>query len=536
MQQIAILRDSGDSTDTDAVRGVRGRNPLHQGERTPSFCWKVERGARRNYRLLGRRLAEANSHLYRQGANGHGLIQVLATGAPRLITKAAQLAPILVDSMTLRVTKEGKIVGELPAAMHLNAMLASEAFLGQFPPVDRVALKPLYLRDFTLVQPGYQDDPDEGFLLYLGKEPTISDSCDTVKRFLDVMDFASNADQTNAVAAALTVLLRNHWLGAKPVVVVTATKSHAGKGTIVDFIRGNVPKADLLYEGIDWPMQSQLQRQHAWNPDIGLVSLDNIRLDSSGGRGRYIRSALLESFLTSPEIHLASPGAGEPARLKNRFVMAITTNDGMLSADLLNRALPVQLAPKGDVQTRQSPIGNPKLEFLPANQERIEAELRGMVERWKGCGRPLDETVQHPMTPWARTMGGILKANGFTDFLGNYATCRTQEDPVREALAILASAAPGQDKRPSEWADLAVQEGLAKTLFSPNERDTRKGRERGIGVRLSKYRDEILEVRTPTKALRVRLEGGFRRWSKGKNPSTRYVFTVLEAKPISVEE
>src|SRR5262249_11483182 len=247
------------------------------------------------------------------------------------------------------------------------------------------------------------------------------DNVDTISRFLDVMDFATDADRSNTVAAALTVLLRNHWPGAKPVVVATATKSHAANGTVCDFIRGKGAKADHLYEPVDWPRQKQLQRQYARNPDIGLMSLDNVRLDSAGGRASCIRSAFVESFLTSEEIQLAAPGVGEPSRVRNRIVVAITTNDGSLSPDLLNRSLPVHLAPRGNVQHRQCPLGNPKLEFLPSNQERIEAELRGMIERWKISGRPLDETVKHPMTPWAQTVGGILKANGFTGFLQNYA-------------------------------------------------------------------------------------------------------------------
>jgi hypothetical protein len=171
----------------------------------------VERGARRNYRLVGRCLAKANKHLYRNRANGQGLIQVSATGDHRLITKAAHLAPIIVDSLTLQVTKEGKIVGELPAVTHLNAMLASETFLGQFQPLDQVILKPLYLPDFSFAQPGYQDGAEDGFLLYLGPEPRIVSSTDSINAFLDVMEFASNADRSNCVAAALTVLLRNHW-------------------------------------------------------------------------------------------------------------------------------------------------------------------------------------------------------------------------------------------------------------------------------------------------------------------------------------
>ena len=322
--------------------------------------------------------------------------------------------------------------------------------------------------------------------------------------------------------------------------MVTATKSHAGKGTITDFFRGNVPQAVILYQNLDWPIQSQVQRHISQNPDIGIVCFDNARVDTAGGHGRFIRSACIESFVTSPEIKLASPGAGESIHRTNSFIFTINSNDGSFSPDLLNRALLIHLAPKGNVQDRQPSIGNPKYEFLPQNQERIEAELRGMIDRWKKQGSPLDETVKHPMTPWARTVGGILKANGFSDFLANYATHSIVDDPVREALAILAGAAPGKELKPCEWAKIAVEQGVSRTLFSANDRDTAKSRgTRGIGVVLKKHIDETFETtRTTAKGtlrIRVRLEGGYRRWQKSK-PHTRYVFTVLKEEPLAEDK
>jgi hypothetical protein len=525
---------NGTKDDTD-VRGVRGVVALHQENQAQIVTWKVERGARRNYRRLGKHMARRNPSLFRNRTEGHGLIQVAANGTCRLLTKASQLAPVIVDTLTMKVMKEGKVVSELPTAAHLCAMLHAEAFLRQFRPVDQVARTPLYLADFSILHPGYHDGGEGQRLLYVGPEPRIAETTETTSRFLDVMDFATNADRTNTVAAALTVLLRQHWPGEKPVVLVSATKSHAGKGTITEFIRGVVAKADVLYESIDWPMQSQLQRQISHDSEIGVICLDNVRLDSAGGRARYIRSGFIESFVTSPEVTLASPGAGEPARLKNCFVVTVNTNDGSLSPDLMNRALSIHLAPKGDVQDRRTPIGNPKLEFLPQNQERIEAELRGMIERWKNAGRPLDETAKHPMTPWARIIGGILKVNGYSDFLGNYHTRMVADDPLREALGILAAAKPGKELRPSEWAKVAVEQGLAKTLILNHERDTEKGRERAIGVLLSRHLEETFEAKTETMRLRLRLDGGFRRWVKGQNPQMRYVFKVMEEESLTVE-
>lgn len=524
------------SRNSGAVRGVRGVDHLRQEEGqvtsdTPEddgqFAYELNRGVRTNSGLFGKELALVNQNLYRNGSDGLGLIHVLPGGRTRLIRKAPELAPVIIDSMNMVVTKDGKTVRELPTAGQLNAMLHSNEFLNNFLPVDEVSTLPVYVDDFDLISPGYHDGGDGQRVLYVGRTPAICDSLEMTNTFLDVMDFDTNADRTNTVAAALSVMLRNHFPGEKPLVLVTATKSHAGKGTITEFIRGGVPKADILYESIDWPMQSQFQRQIAATPNVGLIMLDNVRLDSAGGRSKFIRSAFIESFVTNAEIILASPGAGEPLRLRNKFLLTINTNDGCLSPDLMNRALTIHLAPKGNIQDRRSAIGNPKLEFLPQHHERIESELRGMIERWKAAGQPLDETVTHPMTPWARTIGGILKVSGFSEFLANYRSQQTAADPVREAIAILGSARPNQELRPMDWGNIAVDEGLARTLFSPAERDTDKGRERAIGRILKRHLEETFEADTEDSRLLLKLDGGFRRWIKGENPHTRYVFRVL---------
>jgi hypothetical protein len=368
------------------VRGRNGLQPLTEGK----FVWKIEDGAKKNYHRLGELLSRCDD-LYRNGSVGLGLIQVLPNGKTRLITRGSYLAPLIADRISMVVTKNGKVTSETPRAEHLNAMLRSEVFLSCFRPVDEVVRTPYYLDDFALVQLGYHDGGSGRRILYVGPVPEISDGMVAITAFLDVMEFASNADRTNALAALLTTLLRHRWLGEKPLVLITATKSHAGKGTIADFVRGSVGKADILYESLDWPMQSQFQRQVKLDPDLGIIVIDNVRLDSAGGRGKFIRSAFVESFVTNAEVTTASPGAGEAITLPNKFIVVINTNDGALSQDILNRALPIHLAPKGSIDDRESPIGNPKLEFLPQNRHRIEAEVRGMIERWRQAGCPLDE-------------------------------------------------------------------------------------------------------------------------------------------------
>ena len=171
------------------------------------------------------------------------------------------------------------------------------------------------------------------------------------------------------------------------------------------------------------------------SPDVGVVVVENARIY---GANTQIASGFLERFATDPEPMLFSTGTGKPIRRTNDIVLAISTNHGLVSDDLMNRALPIHLDPVGNVADRQSPIGNPKLEYLPTHREKIAAELRGMIQRWQEVGMPLDKNVRHPSTPWAQTIGGILQVNGYGDFLGNYNQCKTADDPLRQGLAILA--------------------------------------------------------------------------------------------------
>ena len=219
-----------------------------------------------------------------------------------------------------------------------------------------------------------------------------------------------------------------------------------------------------MYESIDWPMQRQFQRQVKLDPDLGVIVFDNVRLDSAGGRGKFIRSGFVESFVTKPRsCRLARSGRAE--RLPNRFVPFVNTNDGFVSPDLLNRRSRSTSTP-GAASTIDNPrSATPSWSSCPRTANGSRAELRGMIERWRVAGCPLDESVKHSMTPWARSIGGILRCSNFSDFLGNQQTRKAVDDPLRRAVGILGAAKPGKALRPAEWAQATVQQGLVKTLI-----------------------------------------------------------------------
>ena len=517
------------------VRMVLGTNGKSSGEAKPvaeagEFRWDEDHHAADNYTALGRRLADSGD-VFRSNLHGNGLLLVLPDGNHVPITKGAELMPVIVDRLRVRVFKDSKPKGSTIPAAHLNAMLKSEAFLSQFRAVDCITKIPMYLSDFGLTVPGYNDGGSGHQILYVGGKPAISDSLDTINKFLGVMDFETEADRTNAVAAALTVMLRNHWPGGKPIVVATATKSHAGKDTVIAFASGASGSVSISYQATNWALERSFVGAIKTNPGTGMVVVENARLDRGD---RCIASALIERMATDPEPMLFSTGTGEPVRQRNDIVLAISTNYGTVSEDIMNRALPIHLSPVGNVADRQSPIGNPKHEFLPAHQDQIAAELRGMIERWKRAGMPFDLDVKHPFSPWAKTVGGILKVSEFTDFLGNYATRKTVDDPVRSGLALLGLKQPDVWSSATDWARLAVESGLVKTIIPVADRDSEEGRKRGIGVVLSAHRDETFVVDDDNRRLTLRLERRKARFD-GKEPHVRYRFAVVAQEDLPEE-
>lgn len=529
MNKLSIVRDDPISIDDQPLHEPESSEPQETHHpKLPQLAWDEGDPASTNYRKLGNVLAIVGDLFSRAGYEG-GLLLVRPDGSSKSITTAADLAPIIVDRVALTIYLDGKPKGSKLAAAHLNAMLRTEAFLSQFAVVDQISKVARYLPDFRLTEPGYNDGGEGHRYLFVGEPPQVFDSMDRINAFLDVMDFETQADRANALAAALTALLRNHWPGGKPIILVTASKSHSGKDTVIAFASGETEQCSISYQGTDWALERSLVGALNHNADCGVLVIENARLDR---RGNSISSAIIERFATDPHIFLFSTGTGPATRRRNDIVLAISTNYGTVSEDILNRSLPIHLDPVGHVSERVSPIGNPKLEFLPQNREGIAAELRGMVERWKDAGCPLDQDTRHPFSEWAAVVGGILKANGIKGFLANYGKRRVADDPVRAAIGLLGASCFGTEDdnkwyKPEVWAREVAKLGLVKQLIPAGNQESFESRKRGLGIVLSAHRNETFQVETDTEKLMLRLEKSRRRFD-GETPHVRYRFILVD--------
>ena len=294
-----------------------GESPL-EGDR-PEIRIEIDEDPIYNLRELGHLLVNGGD-LFRNSGHGGGLLRIL-DGRPVAVTTAGQLSPIVVERLIAYVTKGSDLKARQIPDKFLKLALSSDAFLKNFRAVDVVTKLPGYGHDFQLLRPVFNAGPP-GWNIFLDG-PAIEPSFDMtpLADFLDVMNFRSPADRTNAVAAALIMLLRQYWPGAKPVIVVMANKQQAGKDTILDFIHGAEEVIELsLQVNKDWPNEKNMANLAASRPQAGVFAFRNIRLD---GNARFISSMYLERFTTTPYPTLHNTGSGGEHPVRNSFVVLI---------------------------------------------------------------------------------------------------------------------------------------------------------------------------------------------------------------------
>jgi len=422
-----------------------------------------------------------------------GHVAVLQAGeAPRFVRDPVDLEAVLRENFAVRVTKNGKLSGNAIPGADLRVFLRSRELQKELPVVDRLTEIPTYSCDWKLIQPGHNDGPQGERFFYTGEAVKPKREPALIRRFLSVMSFRSAADATNTVALALTVLLRNMWPGGKPLAALTANRSHAGKDTVRDFAAGRTRMTEISWHFKDWATQIEAVAALS-DPKVGFLSIGNVR-----SQGQVIESGFVERIVTSPSsLMQSSKRRGDGYERNGDFVVSITANNGRFSTDLANRSLPIHLEVIGDIQNRECAIGDPRHDFLPKHQREIEAELCGLIENWKDRDCPLDKTAKHPMRSWAATIGGILKANGFDAFLGNWSLQRNVNDVTQEALGILALASEHDTwLRVDKLVETACDEGITPTLMTRRHCTTHKSMMRQLGVILSAHRDASLDVET----------------------------------------
>src|SRR5262249_23984266 len=148
-----------------------------------------------------------------------------------------------------------------------------------------------------------------------------------------------------------------------------------------------------------------------------------------------IESALIEQNVLSPLLCFRLLGGNTTISRPNIYLWVVTSNVTSVTEDIIPRGLPIRLFHEGDPNNRT--FSNNPIDHVKEPRLEILAELAGMVQHWKEQGKP-PGSRGHRCGAWARTVGGILAANGLDRFLTNLSEVQAAMDEGLQTLGTLA--------------------------------------------------------------------------------------------------
>lgn len=296
------------------------------------------------------------------------------------------------------------------------------------PEIKVVTHIPGFRRDGTLfTEPGY----DAASATYydpivevpsIPEFPTPQEVADAVAALRDVLhfDFASETDFANAMALALTMIIRQTIDDSVPLAVVNAVSSKGtGKTFLIHCIHSMITgcKAPIrTMPAEETEMRKQITSAVEAAQDF--ICFDNVR--------GAVNSVSLESILTSLRWTDRLLGGNKMIDRDLKMTWAMTGNHVTLAGDIQRRSYFIHLdnktAPEGRayLATRRHPN---LAQIIQERQPQLLAALLTMVRAWYAAGQPkpsqptlLDGTYY----AWSQMIGGILEHAQVPGFLATH--------------------------------------------------------------------------------------------------------------------
>jgi hypothetical protein len=385
-----------------------------------------------------------------------------------------------------KASDETELQFQTPPYPLFRRLLHAPKQRSRLPMLDHYSRIPIFDKDFQLIPPGYHE-PTRSF--YAG--PAIQPASGTP--YLDVLceDFAwrdQEADLANFLGILLTAVLIQQFIGKHPAVVINGNQCGLGKTLLANLIALLVdgrPADPITYTSDGAEFEKQLATRVKLGDNVILI--DNV--DTT-----VIRSSALDRSVTSPKLNFRLLGANASINMPNSVLFAMTVNEGMLSRDLVDRCLPIQLYWEGPAKQRVYKQSNLQ-GFVLENRWAILEELVGMVTPWAEAGRPMVETRPTRFGDWSSIIGSILAFNGVDGFLANWdeAEVMMADDTVEMVNLVLAAC---KMSRHNQWlearevVDIASAHGLFSSIVSRGPKGASVAMSRHLGA----FKDRPLPI------------------------------------------
>ena len=386
-----------------------------------------------------------NNVVMEVGSAEEGRLLPLATGHLIESSAASCLANLFICEFDVG---RDKMIQFPPPAKFVATLLHREPTLAALPSIKIYALRPVFDTDFVLRGPGWHEAV--GILVHgLGIElalpgdvdpdlPAIERLPEHLGRLLEDFCFKEDADVANAVAVFITGLLVTHFIiNGKPVILLDGNQPGLGKTLLVrviGIVLDGIDPQVIHYTSNDEELGKRILATLRGNPQSQLL-IDNAKTKTE----TKISSPVIEANSVAAEISLRILGKSENYVRPNDVIWYLTMNHTKADPDLVSRSLPVRQQYEGMPEKREFG-GRDPLSYAREHRQEILGELAGMVLRWDQAGRPQGHQ-DHRLVAWAKTIGGIMEANGLPEFLTNLASAAAEFNTALDALAALAEVA-----------------------------------------------------------------------------------------------
>ncbi len=260
--------------------------------------------------------------------------------------------------------------------------------------------------------------------------------------------YVAEADRTNALALAMTPILRPAIPGPVPLALVSATQQGTGKGLHAE-VTSHIASGRAATMA-PLAKDEELQKQLYANLLAGeaLITFDNV-----DGR---IYSPVLARFLTATEIGGRILGESSAPSLPQRATWIATGNAIQLGGDLARRCYPINLDAKMSNPWERVGFRHPDLlEWVGTHRGQLIGAILTLARGWWAAGRPAAKSpVIGSFEPWCRVLGGILEHADARDFLGNLRTMYETADEEGRQWESFILAAAGKTAGPVTIAEL----------------------------------------------------------------------------------
>jgi hypothetical protein len=310
-------------------------------------------------------------------------------------------------------------------------------------PLRGVTDFPVLRPDGTVIsEPGY--DAETGTLsnvsirLDVPAAPTQADAQRALEALLDlVVDFPFKDDLARAswLAGLLTPIARPAVNGPTPMLLIDANTRGAGKTLLAELVGQIVLGATL-------PARTAPESQEEWKKVIFAIALAGDPIILIDNVTRMLRSAALDSVLTSKRYGDRILGVSEERTVDVRTFFIATSNNARISTDLVRRSLHCRLLSNQERPESRSGFRHPDLVgFTRANRAALLGAAVTVLRAYIVAGRPA-VSLRHmgSFEAWSELVRAPLVWLGLPDPTETQDALRDDADPERDDLGELLRA------------------------------------------------------------------------------------------------